>query len=131
MNVKINEKWGVAQAPRKSGKNSTLAQLNKKKRRENPILAQAYKKSKGHILRRILWLRKKWDFSLPRGVSERNDCAKVEKDNSNDTIVCDDDAHIVVLCNHSHFFWTRWVLLWLKEQSFKDTPHDKRQITQV
>ena len=63
--------------------------------------------------------------------SERNDCAKVEKDNSNDNIVCDDDAHIVVLFTRNHFFCTRWVFLWLKEKTFKDTPHNKRQTTQL
>ena len=36
--------------------------------------------------------------------SEGNGCAEVEEDNSNDTLVCDDDAHIVVLCTRSHFF---------------------------
>ena len=33
--------------------------------------------------------------------SEGNSRADVEKNISNDTLVCDDDAHIVVLCTFS------------------------------
>ena len=40
---------------------------------------------------------------FPNYISEGNDRAEVEKNNSNDTLVCDDDAHIVVVCTRSPF----------------------------
>ena len=36
--------------------------------------------------------------------SEGNCRAEVEENSSNDTFVCDDDAHMVVLCTRSPFF---------------------------
>ena len=42
---------------------------------------------------------------------EENCREKVKENNSNDTLVCDVKAHIVVLCTSSPFFCTRWVLL--------------------
>ena len=36
--------------------------------------------------------------------SEGNGRAEVNEDNSNDTLVCDDDAHKVVVCTHGYFF---------------------------
>ena len=61
--------------------------------------------------------------------SEGNSRAKVEKNTSNDTFVCDDDAHIVVLSTCSPFFCTRWLLLEVKENNFKDAPHNKKRKT--
>ena len=55
--------------------------------------------------------------------SEENGRAKVEENNSNDTLVCDDDAHKVILSTRSRFF-CNW-------NDFKDTVHDKRKKTQV
>ena len=46
---------------------------------------------------------------------EGNGHAEVEENNSNDTLVYDDDAHKVVLSTRSHFFCMRWVLLRLKK----------------
>ena len=46
---------------------------------------------------------------------EGNGHAEVEENNSNDTLVYDDDAHKVVLSIRSHFFCMRWVLLRLKK----------------
>ena len=37
-------------------------------------------------------------------VKKRNWSFEVEENNSNDTLVCDDDAHKVVLCAYSPFF---------------------------
>ena len=59
--------------------------------------------------------------------SEGNGCDEVEENNSNDTLVSDDDAHKVVLCTGSHFFCSSWVLTEVKGKEFKDTPHNKRQ----
>ena len=59
--------------------------------------------------------------------SEGNGCDEVEENNSNDTLVSDDDAHKVVLCTGSHFFCSSWVLTEVKGKEFKDTPHDKSQ----
>ena len=55
--------------------------------------------------------------------SEGNGRAELEKNTFNDALVCDDEAHIVVLCTCSPFFCTRWV----KENDFQDTLHDKRR----
>ena len=54
--------------------------------------------------------------------SEGNGRAEIEKNNFNDTFVCDNDAHKIVLCTCSPFFCTRWVLL---RNQFKDAAHDK------
>ena len=51
--------------------------------------------------------------------SEGNGRAELEKNTSNDAFVCDDEAHIVVLCPWSPFFCTRWVLLRSKKTTFK------------
>ena len=39
--------------------------------------------------------------------------AEVKADNSNNTPVCDDDAHKVVLCNHTLILHA-WLLSWMK-----------------
>ena len=31
---------------------------------------------------------------------------------ANDTLVCDDKAHKVVMSTHSHFFWMTWILFY-------------------
>ena len=70
---------------------------------------------------------KKCYFHFPKvfliTFSEGNGRAQVEENNSNHnhTLVCDDDAHKVVLCTRSHFSCTRWV----KEIDLKDTTHNK------
>ena len=80
----------------------------KGKRRENPIPAESYKKTH----EKVIFLDKfcnyekcdshfPWMFLIT--FSERNDLAEVKKTNSNGTIVCDNDAHIVVLCTRCHF----------------------------
>ena len=51
--------------------------------------------------------------------SEENGRAEVEENNSSGTLVCDDDAHKVVLCTRSPFFCTRRVLLRSKETILK------------
>ena len=70
-----------------------------------------------------LVLEKKCDFSFPKvfliTFFEGNSRADVEKNTSNDTFVCDDDAHIVVLCTCSPFFCTRWLLLRSKKTTLK------------
>ena len=93
-------------------------------RRKNPILAQAHT----HTQKKIFYGKfcaKKCYFHFPKvfliTFSEGNGRAQVEENNSNHTLVCDDDAHKVVLCTRSHFFCTRWV----KEIDLKDTPHNK------
>ena len=54
---------------------------------------------------------------------DENGVTEVEENDSNDTIACDDDAHKVVLCNHSlilhawFLFWIKMVLLRLKKTS--------------
>ena len=50
-----------------------------------------------------------------RTFSEGDDRAEIEENNSNDTLVCDDDAHIVVLCTNSPIFCMRLVLLTFKK----------------
>ena len=35
---------------------------------------------------------------------EGNGLTEVEENDSNDTLVCDDDAHKVVVCSHGFFF---------------------------
>ena len=73
----------------------------------------------------MLSWRKKCDFHFPRvflnKFSEGNGCDEVEENNSNDTLVSDDDAHKVVLCTGSHFFCSSWVLTKVKGKEFKDT----------
>ena len=97
----------------------------KEKRRENPIPAKTYKKTEKSYFRTNFVVMKKCDFHFPWmfliTFAGRNDLAEVRKNknNSNGTIVCDDDAHIVVLCTRSHFFSTRWVLLRLKKTTLK------------
>ena len=60
--------------------------------------------------------------------SEGNGRAELEKNTSNDAFVCDDEAHIVVLCARSPFFCTRWVLPRPKKTTFKiHLTIDKRQ----
>ena len=59
--------------------------------------------------------------------SEGNGRAELEKNTFNDAFLCDDEAHIVVLCTCSPFFCTRGGLTEVKENDFQDTPHDKRR----
>ena len=64
---------------------------------------------KSNIFKRILCLIKKncyFNFEKVFLItfSKGNGRAKVEENNSNDTLVCDDDAHKVVLCAYSPFF---------------------------
>ena len=72
---------------------------------------------------KLILKKKKCDFSFPKvfliTFSEGNSRADVEKNTSNDTFVCDDDAHIVVLCTCSPFFCTRWLLLRSKKTTLK------------
>ena len=42
-----------------------------------------------------------------------NGLTEVEENDSNDTLGCDDDAHKVVLCNHSLILHA-WLLFWMK-----------------
>ena len=42
---------------------------------------------------------------------EGNGLTEVEENDSNDTLVCDDDAHKVVVCSHGFFFWSILVLM--------------------
>ena len=51
--------------------------------------------------------------------SEGNGRAELKKNTFNDALLCDDEAHIVVLCTCSPFFCTRWVLLKSKKTTFK------------
>ena len=51
--------------------------------------------------------------------SEGNGHAELEKNTFNDALVCDDEAHIVVLCTCSPFFCTRWVLQRSEKPIFK------------
>ena len=43
-------------------------------------------------------------FVLIATFCEGNSLAEVEENDSNDTLVCDDDAHKVFLCSHHYFF---------------------------
>ena len=40
-----------------------------------------------------------------------NGLAELEENDSNDTLVCDDDAHKVVVCSHGYFFWSISILM--------------------
>ena len=66
--------------------------------------------------------KKSCDFHYPKvfliTFSEGNGRAELEKNTSNDAFVCDDEAHIVVLCTSSPFFCTSWVLLGSNKTTF-------------
>ena len=70
-----------------------------------------------------------YDFHFP-GVflitfSKRNGRAEVEENNSNDTLVSDDDAHKVVLCTGSHISLLRLkedTSLWKNSETHKTDP---------
>ena len=103
MAIKINQKIeGIAEKrPRHTTKDE-----------KNSIQSKAHKKAqKSHILGSY---EKKCHFHFPKmfciTFSEGNGRAEVKENNSNDTLVCDDDAHIVVLCTSSDFFCTVWDL---------------------
>ena len=63
--------------------------------------------------------------------SEGNGRAELEKNTFNDALVCDDEAHIVVLCTRSPFFCTRWVLLRSKETTLKIKLTNKGKKTSI
>ena len=72
------------------------------------------------------------NFHIPKvfliTFSEGNGRTEIEKNISNNALVCDDEAHIVVLCTHSPFFCTRWVSLRSKKTTFKIHPMIKGKI---
>ena len=98
---------------KKGEKNAFLAQPHNKRRKKNSIPSKAHKKTpKSQIL---CTHGKICAFHFPKvfliTFFEGNCREKVKENNSNDTLVCDVKAHIVLLCTSSPFFCTRWVLL--------------------
>ena len=79
--------------------------------------------------------KKNWSFHFQQvfliTFSEGNGRAELEKNTFNDALLCDDEAHIVVLCTCSPFFCTRWVLLKSKKTTFKILLTIKGEKTEV
>ena len=42
----------------------------------------------------------------------QNNTEELKWIDSNDTLVCDHEAHKAVLSTHSHFFWMAWILIY-------------------
>ena len=92
--------------------------LRHTKNYKNPIQSRQ-PPQKSNIFKRILCLIKKncyFNFEKVFLItfSKGNGRAKVEENNSNDTLVCDDDAHKVVLCALQSLFLKGWVLRFKK-----------------
>ena len=90
---------------REKAKKSYFCPDTQQKTKRNSIPSKIHNKTrKSHILG---FLEKNCYFHFPKVLVitfyEGNGCAEVKDNNSNDTFVCDDDAHIVVLCTRSYF----------------------------
>ena len=113
MAIKINKKNEVRPKGREKAKKSQLLPRHTTKDEKNQIPSKAHKKTpKSQIL---CTHGKICAFHFPKvfliTFFEGNGCEKVKENNSNDTLVFDVKAHIVVLCTSSPFFCMRWVLL--------------------
>ena len=61
-------------------------------------------------------------------ITEDSGRAEVEKDNTIETLKCENEAHIVVLCTQqSIFLYDVGLINEAKESDFKDSTHNKRQ----
>ena len=112
--IKINQKMRQGPSAEKRRKKciSCPASQQKTKKKFNSIQGTQKKTPKSQIL---CTHGKICAFHFPKvfliTFFEGNCREKVKENNSNDTLVCDVKAHIVVLCTSSPFFCTRWVLL--------------------
>ena len=69
----------------------------------SPILLDSIKKQAKNASKRLK-IGKSAELFLIIALCKGNGLAEVEENDSNDTLVCDDDAHKVVVCSHGFFF---------------------------